>query len=87
MRPANMNDDFRAYLGAAAETHVPGEWVDMPSAAIHDANVMSEHMPSAMLFIPSIGGISHDFAEDSTDLDIVTGCQVLATATANILAQ
>ncbi len=87
MRPANMNDDFRAYLGAAAETHVPGAWVDMPSAAIHDANVMSEHMPSAMLFIPSIGGISHDFAEDSTDLGIVTGCQVLATATANILAQ
>ena len=85
MPPAAMDDKLRSLLGQAAERHVPGEWVDMPSAAIHDANVMSNHLPSAMLFIPSIGGISHDFAEDSTDRDIVTGCQVLATATAAIL--
>ena len=38
-----------------------------------------------MLFIPSIGGVSHDFAEDSTDADIVTGCQVLADAAVSIL--
>jgi N-carbamoyl-L-amino-acid hydrolase len=38
-----------------------------------------------MLFIPSIGGVSHDFAEDSHDVDIVLGCQVLADATAAIL--
>jgi pimeloyl-ACP methyl ester carboxylesterase len=39
-----------------------------------------------MLFIPSIGGISHDFAEDSRDDDIVLGCRVLADAAASILA-
>ena len=44
-------------------------------------------MPSAMLFIPSIGGISHDFAENSRDEDIVLGCQVLADASASILAE
>jgi N-carbamoyl-L-amino-acid hydrolase len=38
-----------------------------------------------MLFIPSIDGISHDFAEDSHDADIVTGCQVMADAAASIL--
>ena len=37
-----------------------------------------------MLFIPSIGGISHDFAEDSHEEDIALGCQVLATAAAAI---
>jgi N-carbamoyl-L-amino-acid hydrolase len=36
--------------------------------------------------IPSIGGISHDFAEDSHDGDIVMGGQVLADAAANILS-
>lgn len=85
MVPAAMDAGLRQHLAASAQATVPGEWVDMPSAAIHDANVMSEHLPSAMLFIPSIGGISHDFAEDSTDLDIVTGCQVFATAAASIL--
>jgi N-carbamoyl-L-amino-acid hydrolase len=38
-----------------------------------------------MVFIPSIGGISHDFAEDSHDDDIVLGCQVLASGAAAIL--
>jgi N-carbamoyl-L-amino-acid hydrolase len=42
-------------------------------------------MPCAMLFIPSIGGVSHDFAENSHDEDIVMGCQVLADAATLIL--
>jgi N-carbamoyl-L-amino-acid hydrolase len=57
----------------------------MPSGAFHDAGVVCAVMPSAMLFIPSIGGISHDFAEDSHAEDIVLGCQVLAGGAASIL--
>jgi N-carbamoyl-L-amino-acid hydrolase len=86
MPPAAMDAELRRHLGVAAEVHVPGEWVDMPSAAMHDANVLSEHLPSAMLFVPSIDGVSHDFAEDTSDVDIITGCQVLANATASILS-
>ena len=59
----------------------------MPSGAFHDAGIVSAFLPSAMLFIPSIGGISHDFAEESRDDDIVLGCQVLADAAASILAK
>jgi beta-ureidopropionase / N-carbamoyl-L-amino-acid hydrolase len=40
-----------------------------------------------MLFVPSIGGISHHWAENTADEDIVLGCQVLATAVAEILAR
>jgi len=40
-----------------------------------------------MLFIPSIGGISHDFAEDSREEDIVRGCEIAADAAASILAE
>jgi len=86
MPPAAMDPGLRQHLVTAAAGRVPGEWVEMPSAAIHDANVMSEHLPSAMLFIPSIRGISHDFAEDSTELDIVTGCQVLCDAVVAVLS-
>jgi N-carbamoyl-L-amino-acid hydrolase len=49
--------------------------------------VLVAKLPCAMLFIPSIGGISHDFAEDSDRGDIAIGCQVLADAAATILQE
>lgn len=85
--PSEMDAGFQAHIAAAAEAHAPGKWRHMPSAAGHDPMVVSEKLPCAMLFIPSIGGISHDFAEDSHEADIIKGCQVLADATAGILAE
>jgi len=84
--PTRMDPGLQAHLESAAERHAPGDWQRMPSGAFHDAGIISSSIPSAMLFIPSIGGISHDFAEDSRDEDIVLGCQVLADAAASILA-
>lgn len=83
--PTRMDEGLRAHLQRAAAAHAPGKWVDMPSGAFHDAGIVSQKLPSAMLFIPSIGGISHDFAEDSRAEDIVLGCQVLADGVASIL--
>ena len=86
VRPTRMDPALQAHIETAAERHAPGNWQRMPSGALHDAGIVSACIPSAMLFIPSIGGISHDFAEDSRDADIVIGCQVLADAAASILA-
>ncbi|MGI9610482.1 MAG: M20/M25/M40 family metallo-hydrolase, partial [Acidimicrobiia bacterium] len=83
--PTVMDPGLQEFISAAASAVVPGGWTRMPSAAGHDPMVLSHHMPCAMLFIPSIDGISHDFAEDSLEADIVTGCQVLANAAASIL--
>jgi beta-ureidopropionase / N-carbamoyl-L-amino-acid hydrolase len=83
--PTRMDADLRAHLEAAAERHASNLWQRMPSGAFHDAGIISGFMPSAMLFIPSIGGVSHDFAEDSREADIVLGCQVLVDAAASIL--
>ena len=83
--PTVMDPDLRRHIAEAAERRAPGAWVEMPSAAGHDPMVLSHHLPCAMLFIPSIGGVSHDFAEDSHDDDIVLGCQVLADAAVSIL--
>jgi len=85
--PTQMDARLRTHLEAAAERHAPGLWQRMPSGAFHDAGIVSALMPAAMLFIPSIGGISHDFAEDSRADDIVLGCQVLADAAASILIE
>jgi N-carbamoyl-L-amino-acid hydrolase len=83
--PTRMATDLQMHIEAAAERNAPGSWQRMPSGAFHDAGIVSALIPSAMLFIPSIGGISHDFAEDSRDEDIVLGCQVLADAATSIL--
>jgi len=83
--PTVMDQGLQQAIADAAETRVPGRWMRMPSAAGHDPMVIAHHLPCAMLFIPSIGGVSHDFAEDSDRDDIVAGCQVLADAAQAIL--
>jgi len=52
----------------------------MISGAGHDAQMMSRLCPTAMVFIPSIGGLSHNPAEFSTDEDMVRGANVLLSA-------
>jgi beta-ureidopropionase / N-carbamoyl-L-amino-acid hydrolase len=83
--PTLMDAGFQAALDRAAERHAPGLHQRMPSGAGHDAQILAQIMPAAMLFVPSIGGISHHIAEDTAREDIVLGCQVLAAAAADIL--
>ena len=85
VEPAVMDDGLQAHVRAAAERHAPGQWMTMPSAAGHDAQNIARLIPSAMLFVPSIGGVSHAFSEDTSEDDIALGCQVFADAAASIL--
>lgn len=80
VNPVLMSSAFQADLAAAAERRAPGAATAMPSAAGHDAQILASVMPAAMLFVPSIGGISHHWSEDTKESDIVLGCQVLADA-------
>jgi N-carbamoyl-L-amino-acid hydrolase len=80
LKPVSMNDDLRAALAAAAQQIAPGRWRHMPSGALHDATNVSRLMPVAMLFVPSIRGISHSFEEDTAEADLVVGLKVLARA-------
>ncbi|KFC64167.1 N-carbamoyl-L-amino acid hydrolase [Bosea sp. LC85] len=52
----------------------------MISGAGHDAQMMSRICPTAMIFIPSIGGLSHNPAEFSSDEDMIAGANVLLSA-------
>lgn len=83
--PALMDQGFQAVLDAAAETHVPGKHMRLPSGAGHDAQYLARVMPAAMLFVPSIGGISHHWKENTSDEDLVRGAQVFTTAIASVL--
>lgn len=54
----------------------------LPSGAGHDAMILGRVVPSAMLFVPSIGGRSHNISEDTREEHIVGGCRVLCDAVA-----
>jgi N-carbamoyl-L-amino-acid hydrolase len=78
--PNVMAEPIQAALEQAAERHAPGSATRMPSGAGHDAQYLARRLPAGMLFVPSIGGISHHWTENTADADLVLGCQVLATA-------
>jgi N-carbamoyl-L-amino-acid hydrolase len=75
--PAEMTPDLAELIEVAARTR-GALTLRMPSGAGHDAMVLTRHVPTAMLFIPSIGGRSHDIAEDTDEADICLGIDVLA---------
>ena len=49
----------------------------MPSGAGHDAQMFAPNCPTAMIFVPSVGGISHKPAEFTTPEQIGAGAEVL----------
>lgn len=83
--PTLMADSLGHLIAAAADEQAAPS-MRMPSGAGHDAMVVGRYMPAGMLFIPSIGGRSHDIVEDTAEDDIVLGCEVLASVIARIEA-
>ena len=70
-------DDGIAHLieGHAARLGLPCR--RMTSGAGHDAQMLTRICPTAMIFVPSIGGISHNPAEDTRPEDLAAGAEVL----------
>lgn len=83
--PAEMDTNVATLIETAARDRGAPNLL-MPSGAGHDAMVLTRHVPTAMLFIPSIGGRSHDISEDTDEADIRLGIDVLAD-TVQMLAQ
>jgi N-carbamoyl-L-amino-acid hydrolase len=80
IEPTDMNANLVEALATAAAQRAPGRWRRMHSGALHDAGMVSRKMPAAMLFVPSLRGISHSFEEDTPLRNLVVGCEVLADA-------
>lgn len=84
--PALCDPATMRALRGAAEALAPGKWQDMPSGAGHDAQYIAKVMPASMLFVPSIGGISHHWAENTSDEDLAMGVSVLVEGARRYLA-
>lgn len=77
---ASIADAFEA---AAGDLGVGA--MRLSSGAGHDAMILARRVPAGMLFVPSIGGRSHDISEDTKASDIITGARVMARAVDRLL--
>jgi N-carbamoyl-L-amino-acid hydrolase len=67
-----------AVRAAAAAQNLPHQ--DIVSGAGHDAVYVARIAPTAMIFVPCVGGISHNEIEDAKPDDLTAGCNVLLNA-------
>jgi N-carbamoyl-L-amino-acid hydrolase len=56
----------------------------MPSGAGHDAQMLARVCPTAMVFTPSVAGVSHNPAELTHDADLAAGADVLLAVMAEL---
>lgn len=85
-KPAMCDPVMMDCLAASAEAEAPGGWQRMPSGAGHDSQYIARIMPVAMLFTPSIGGISHHWSEDTKIEDLELCMRILGGAAERFLA-
>lgn len=75
--PAALADPLIQAQIAAAAASLELKTVHLPSGAGHDAQFLSKLGPMGMIFVPSVGGISHSPKELTRWPDLVNGADVL----------
>jgi acetylornithine deacetylase/succinyl-diaminopimelate desuccinylase-like protein len=80
-----LDQGLQDTLVAAAEAE-GASYRLMPSGAGHDAMVLAHHVPAAMLFVPSRGGISHSPDEYTPPEQCELGARVLTRAVRQLVA-
>jgi len=71
-------DLVAAVRDAAAAQGYPHQ--DIISGAGHDTVYLARVAPTAMVFVPCVGGIRHNEIEDAKPDDLTAGCNVLLNA-------
>jgi allantoate deiminase len=79
-------DDALIALAHEVVTDVAGSCHTLPSGPLHDASEMARVLPTAMLFVRSLGGVSHTSAEDSPIEDVELGVRALYELTRRVMA-
>jgi acetylornithine deacetylase/succinyl-diaminopimelate desuccinylase-like protein len=82
LRPGTVHasvttDPWSSGCVAAAAGSLGAPWSHLPSGGGHDAQIIARLAPTSMIFVPSIGGISHAPAEATDPPDLILGADVL----------
>ena len=72
-------------LGRAAAEALGLSHMDIMTVAGHDSTNLKDHVPTVMLFVPSVDGISHNEAEFTRDEDAVHGVDLLTEVTRRLV--
>ena len=78
-RPVATDPGLSACVTRAAES-LGAPWLAMPSGAGHDAQIIAAIAPVAMVFVPSVGGVSHAPTEATAPDDLIMGADVVLRA-------
>jgi N-carbamoyl-L-amino-acid hydrolase len=72
-------------LGTASAEHLGFTHTDVMTVAGHDSTNMKDVVPTVMLFVPSVEGISHNEAEFTRDDDALRGVELLTEVTRRLV--
>lgn len=78
-RPIPMDDEIISVIEQSCKDNKLNYKL-MHSGAGHDSQIFGPRLPTGMIFVPSIGGISHNPAEDTKTEDLVQGVLALEAA-------
>jgi hydantoinase/carbamoylase family amidase len=78
IEPIAFDPDLVASARDACE-RVTGTAYELPSGALHDAASMAPQLPTAMVFSPSIAGVSHAPEEDTAESDLAAAIEAFGT--------
>ena len=84
-RPSTRYQDSGIALAGDVLDDLGLRWRTLPTMAGHDSVNLKDVVPTVMLFIPSVDGVSHNEREYSTDAHLLAGLHAL-TATAQRMA-
>jgi N-carbamoyl-L-amino-acid hydrolase len=85
-RPSTRYQDSGIALAGAVLDDLGLRWRTLPTMAGHDSVNLKDVVPTVMLFIPSVDGISHNEREYSTDAHLLAGLHTLTAAAARMAA-
>ncbi|KAA0102089.1 Zn-dependent hydrolase [Mycolicibacterium sp. P1-18] len=85
-RPSTRYQDSGIALAGAAADELGLRWRTMPTMAGHDSVNLKDVVPTVMLFIPSVDGVSHNEREYSTDAQMLAGLHLLTSTARRMVA-
>lgn len=84
--PLEFSEPIRKVISSAAN-RLGVRTMETDSGAFHDSVHVAKHCPTGMIFVPSIGGISHNPREETAPADLLAGTRVLAATVLELASQ
>jgi N-carbamoyl-L-amino-acid hydrolase len=81
LRPSIPYHDAGVALAGTVADDLGLRWRTLPTMAGHDSVNLREVVPTVMLFVPSVDGVSHNEGEYTTDEQMIAGLRMLTATT------